>query len=320
ELESLPRADARRPSERWSNRDPDRAARGGPRRDDGAPGPAFHQAADGRAVHLLRPDGPGRVPDRPRHRRAAPPAHQPGDAHLPVRGRDPAPRQPRHGKDHPAGRRELDAGRPRHRPFRAHRGRAQARRAAPVRHPDLDGVAGEPGGERPRVHAPRRRGVAAGRSRRRPGAADRRARLRRGLAACDGFRDPLRRHPARGGRPHADRRRLRRACGLHDRRDDRGGGRRVPAGAVAGAPARRRGHRGRDHGRALHAVRRRPDGGAALHLVELRLFPPGAHRGRERGMGPRPLRHRPGRRGRVHPPARQARPAATRDRRRVLPV
>ena len=77
ELEPLPRPRARRSRERGRDRDADRAARGRSRRDDSSPRPPLGQAPDGRAVHLLRPDGAGRVPDRPGHRRAPAPAHQP---------------------------------------------------------------------------------------------------------------------------------------------------------------------------------------------------------------------------------------------------
>ena len=46
------------------DRNPDRAARARHRRLRGAARPARAEAADGRAVHLLRPDGPSRIRDR----------------------------------------------------------------------------------------------------------------------------------------------------------------------------------------------------------------------------------------------------------------
>ena len=200
------------------DRDADRAARGRPGRDDRAARSALHQAADGRPVHLLRPDGAGGVPDRPGHRRAPPPAHQPRDADLPVRGRDPAPRQPGDRAGDPTRCGELDVRRARHRPFRAHERGAPPQGPAPVRHPDLDGAAGRAGGGRPRVRAPWGGRAAHRRCRRRSGAADRGTGLRGRLAAGDRVRDALRRRAARGGRPGADRGDLRGARALHRRR------------------------------------------------------------------------------------------------------
>ena len=78
------------------DRDADHPARPRPRRLRGAPGAAGAEAADGRAVHLLRPGRAGRVPDRPGHRRAAASAHRARHGHLPLPRRVPAPRQPRH--------------------------------------------------------------------------------------------------------------------------------------------------------------------------------------------------------------------------------
>ena len=96
------------------------AARGGP--------------ADRRPVHLLRSHGTGRVRAGAGRQRAAAPAHRPRDRDVPVRRRVHAPRQPRHGAGDPAGRRQLDGGRSRHRAFGAHAaGGARRRTAAPVR-------------------------------------------------------------------------------------------------------------------------------------------------------------------------------------------
>ena len=63
--------------------------------------------------------GPVRMAPGRRARRAPAPAHQPGDGHVSLRGRDPAPRQPRHGADDPTRRAQLDDRRPRHRALRA---------------------------------------------------------------------------------------------------------------------------------------------------------------------------------------------------------
>ena len=64
------------------DRDADHPARPRPRRLRGAPGAAGAEAADGRAVHLLRPDGAGGVPDRPGRRRAAASAYRARHRHL----------------------------------------------------------------------------------------------------------------------------------------------------------------------------------------------------------------------------------------------
>ena len=48
----------------------------------------------GRSLRLLRPHGPGDLSGGRRHRRAAAPAHRARHRDLPVRRRDPAPRQP----------------------------------------------------------------------------------------------------------------------------------------------------------------------------------------------------------------------------------
>ena len=92
-----------------------------------------------------------------------------------------------------------------------------------------------------------------------------------------------------------------------------------PEPAPDPAPRRRDHCHGADRG-AVHAVRWRADGGAAVHLVELRLLAPRADRGGQGGMGARPLRHRAGRRGRVHPAARERRQAASGGGRGGLPL
>jgi redox-sensitive bicupin YhaK (pirin superfamily) len=69
-------------------------------------------------------------------------------------------------------------------------------------------------------------------------------------------------------------------------------------------PAAGRSDRGHgDKRRRVHALRRRADGWASLHLVELRFIPYRAYRASEGGMGSGPLRHCPRRRRGVHPAA-----------------
>ena len=96
----------------------------------GAPRAAVGAHAHGRAVHLLRPFRAGGIPRRRRARCAAASAYRARHRHLSVRRRDHASRQPRHRAGDPAGRSELDDGRPRHRAFGAHRRRTSARPAA----------------------------------------------------------------------------------------------------------------------------------------------------------------------------------------------
>ena len=73
-----------------------------------------------RPVRLLRPLRADRRRARRPPRRAAASAHRPGDADLPVRGRDHASRLDRRRPADRARRRQLDDGRARHRPFGAH--------------------------------------------------------------------------------------------------------------------------------------------------------------------------------------------------------
>jgi redox-sensitive bicupin YhaK (pirin superfamily) len=78
---------------------------------------------------------------------------------------------------------------------------AQAPRAAPVRHPDLDGPAPGSGGGEPRLRASRSGRAPGHRGRRGPRAPDRGARLWRSLPARDPVRDPLRRRGPDGREP-----------------------------------------------------------------------------------------------------------------------
>ena len=72
-----------------------------------------------RPVRLLRPLRADRRRPRRASRRPAASAHRPGDADLPVRGRDHASRLDRRGAADRARRGQLDVGRTRHRPLRA---------------------------------------------------------------------------------------------------------------------------------------------------------------------------------------------------------
>src|SRR5882672_5349739 len=111
----------RTPEEPFDDRDGDRSAHARPGRwVRGAPGAAVHAAADGGALHLLRPDGPRGVPLGTGPRRTTPPAHRPRDRDLSLRGRDPPSGQPRDGTTHPGRRGELDDRGPGHRAFGAH--------------------------------------------------------------------------------------------------------------------------------------------------------------------------------------------------------
>ena len=129
--------DPGRPFQLRCDPDPDRAPLARSRLLRGPAGTPLHRVPDGRAVHLLRPDGAFRVPARTGHGRAAPSAYRPVHRHLLVRRRDHAPRQPRHRTADPAGRAELDDGGSRHHPFGAHRPDPAADRLQAVRHPEL---------------------------------------------------------------------------------------------------------------------------------------------------------------------------------------
>ena len=118
-----------------------RAARARSRRLRGAPRAAARQAADGRAVHLLRPDGPGAVRRRPGHGRAPASAYRARHRHLSVRRPRHAPRQRRQRAGDHARRHEPDDRRARHRAFRAHPAERRAQRRRHVRHPELDRAA-----------------------------------------------------------------------------------------------------------------------------------------------------------------------------------
>ena len=115
----------------------------------GSPRAADRQAPAGRAVHLLRPHGPGHPAGRPGARCASASAYRPVDRHLSVRRQDQASRFARHRNGDPARRREFDDRRPRHRPFRAHAGGVARRADVGLRPADLAGAAGRQGGGRP---------------------------------------------------------------------------------------------------------------------------------------------------------------------------
>ena len=128
----------------------------------------------------------------------------------------------------------------------------------------------------------------------------------------------LRRRAACGRRATADRPGLRGARTLHNLWDHRGVRGQLRARPAAGAPA---GRRASGHGfdrSSIHGLRRRADGGTAVHLVELRVLPTRADRRCQGGMGAGPLRHRSRRRVRVHPAARPPRCPAAGDRRGLL--
>ena len=101
-------------------------------RTDGGPRAPLCGTAHGRSLHLPRPHRPGHHAGRSGARCAPASPYRPFHAHLSLRRRDLPPRQSRQcDRDH-AGRRELDDGRARHRPFRAHqRRRAQSRAQYP---------------------------------------------------------------------------------------------------------------------------------------------------------------------------------------------
>ena len=80
------------------------------------------------AVRLLRSLRAHALRARPGPRRPPAPSRQPRDGDLPVRGRDPPPRQPRFGAGDPSRRRELDERRPRHRALGANPARRAGRR------------------------------------------------------------------------------------------------------------------------------------------------------------------------------------------------
>ena len=185
-------------------------------------------------VRVLRPDGPDAVLRGAGPRRAAAPAHRPGHRDLPVRRRDPAPRQPGHAAADPPGRHELDDRGPRHRALRAHAPALRPRR------PRCS--ASSPG----RAAAPRRGRAAfvhhAGAHL--PVVDDSGLRLRLIVGELCGARSPvarsravLRRRRARGRR-RCRARRARGARGLRGRGRGRGRGRRLRGRQHAGVPRR----------------------------------------------------------------------------------
>ena len=133
----------------------------------------------------------------------------------------------------PAGRRELDDRRARHRPFGAHPPEPRARRHAAARHPDLGRAAARRRGGRAGVRAPRGATPAGGRGRGRAASASSPARVCGAALAGRGSSRRLFYADAvlDAGRELAARRRARGARGLRRRR--RGRGRRRP---VRGRP------------------------------------------------------------------------------------
>ena len=217
----------------------DRAARPRSRRLRGAPRAALGAEADGRAVHLLRPDGAGRVPDRQRHRRAPASAHRARHGHLSVRGRDDAPRQPRHlGAIRPGEVNLMTAGRG---IVHSERERGEVKQST-HRLFGIQAWAALPkiargGGAGLR---PSRAGRAAAHHRRGQARAPRHGeRLRRALAGRVPARELVCRSRAGAGRGAAARSRLRRAGGLRGLGRDRHRRRHVRRGAAAGVQARR---------------------------------------------------------------------------------
>ena len=130
ELESRAQSRMARHGRPGRHRDHDRAAGARHRRLRGEARPASARAPHGRAVHLLRSDGAGRIRHRPGDRRQAAPAYRARHRDLSLPRRAPAPRQPRLEPDDPSRRRQLDGGRKGHHPFRAHRRRPARRRTS----------------------------------------------------------------------------------------------------------------------------------------------------------------------------------------------
>ena len=216
----------------------DRAASPRPRRLRGAPGPAVRAAADGRPVHLLRPDGSGGVPARPGDRRTAASAHRAGHRHLSDPGRDHPSRQPGHAAGDPARRGQLDDRGPWHRPFRAHGSGGADRWRAAVRHPDLGGAARARRGDRTGFQPSRGGRAAADHGSGHQRAPDRGLSLRPPFAGLDLLRDVLRGRGTRGRRAPAARRQPRGARHLHRRGRDRDRGRHVRGDASSWSSGR----------------------------------------------------------------------------------
>ena len=234
-----------------------------------------------------------------------PPAHQPRHADLPLRGPDPAPGQPGHRPRHRARRGELRCARGAG-SCTSERTSEERRRDGQraLRHPDLDGAARGRGGVGPPPSCTTARAscpwVEAGRSAR---PAHRGLRLRgdprrSGALVGDALRRPGARAP--GARCRSTAAYEERARSTRSRARSRWRATGSSRGQLLVPAPRRRDHRdgragraGRGDRGALHALRRRADGGAALHLVELRLLAPRAHRAGEGGVGRAgPLRDR----------------------------
>ena len=161
ELATLQRSRARRSQNLRRARSHHRAAHPRPRRwICGAARAAAWQAADGRALHLLRSFRPDAVHGRQGHGRAAASAYRACHRHLSVRRLDHAPRQRGQHPGDPARRHEPDDGGTRHRAFRAHARRAAPRRPEDAGPAELDRAAGRLGRDRAVVPALRRRGAA----------------------------------------------------------------------------------------------------------------------------------------------------------------
>src|SRR4030081_3917514 len=158
ELASLQRSRARRCQILRRAGTGHRAAYPRPRRRiRSAPGAAARQAPNGRPLHLLRSFRAGAVRVRQGHGRTPASAYRARHRHLSVRRQDHAPRQRGQYPGNPARRDEPDDRRARHRPFRAHPGRAAKRRPKDAGLAELDRAAGRLRGNRAVVPALRGR-------------------------------------------------------------------------------------------------------------------------------------------------------------------
>ena len=165
------------------------------------------------------------------------------DRHVPVRGRDHAPRQRGLGAGDPPRRGELDDRRPRHHALRALRARAPRRRSH-ARHPGL-GRAAATRTRRPSPASTHHDAATLPRSRKRGllGRLDRRRGVRRARDGADALADVLRALAARARRARRAARRVRRARAL--RRAGRGRGRRPDVRAPGRCRSSRRAHTSR---------------------------------------------------------------------------
>ena len=184
----------------------------------------------GRSLRLLRRDGARAVPRRGRARRPASPPHRSRDGDLPVRGRDPASRQPRFSAGDPARRRQLDDRRPGHRALGTDAARVAAGARPAPRAAALVGASGSARGHGAGVLPPPREPPARSGAGRKPPARPRRLGLRRHVARADALVAVLRRRRDARRRRAAPPRRARGAGALRARPG------RFPAARSAPAP------------------------------------------------------------------------------------